>query len=103
MGLYFAWLGFYNQMLVFPSIIGLLIFLYGVATAYVDDINEAGWELISWWDEMDFDIYHAIYDILNVLKAVQINKDEGKSNINAIFLSPLTFLCSSEYPNLYNM
>ena len=42
MGLYFAWLGFYNQMLVVPSIIGLLIFFYGVATAYVDDINEAG-------------------------------------------------------------
>ena len=41
-GLYFAWLGFYNQMLVIPSIIGLLIFFYGIATAYVDDINEAG-------------------------------------------------------------
>ncbi|KAL4233719.1 Anoctamin-1 [Mactra antiquata] len=29
-GLYFAWLGFYTQMLVVPSIIGFIIFIYGV-------------------------------------------------------------------------
>lgn len=29
-GLYFAWLGFYTQMLVVPSILGFIIFLYGV-------------------------------------------------------------------------
>lgn len=33
--LYFAWLGFYTQMLVVPSILGLIIFIYGVA--YMDD------------------------------------------------------------------
>ena len=33
--MYFAWLGFYTQMLVIPSIIGLFIFIYGVA--YMDD------------------------------------------------------------------
>ena len=33
--MYFAWLGFYTQMLVVPSIIGLIIFIYGVA--YMDD------------------------------------------------------------------
>ncbi|XP_052243649.1 anoctamin-1-like isoform X2 [Dreissena polymorpha] len=33
--LYFAWLGFYTQFLVPPSIIGLVIFLYG--TIYMDD------------------------------------------------------------------
>ena len=31
--MYFAWLGFYTQMLV-PSILGLIIFIYGVA--YMD-------------------------------------------------------------------
>lgn len=29
-GFYFAWLGFYTQMLIFPSIVGLLSFLYGI-------------------------------------------------------------------------
>ena len=29
--MYFAWLGFYTQMLVVPSILGLIIFIYGVA------------------------------------------------------------------------
>ena len=43
MGLYFAWLGFYNQMLVIPSIVGIFIFIYGLATAYVDSFNVAGW------------------------------------------------------------
>ena len=33
--MYFAWLGFYTQMLVVPSILGLIIFIYGVA--YMDD------------------------------------------------------------------
>ena len=32
--MYFAWLGFYTQMLVVPSILGLIIFIYGVA--YMD-------------------------------------------------------------------
>lgn len=29
-GFYFAWLGFYTRMLVFPSFIGVLCFLYGI-------------------------------------------------------------------------
>ncbi len=31
-GLYFAWLGFYTWMLVPPSVVGILVFLYGVTT-----------------------------------------------------------------------
>ena len=34
--LYFAWLGFYTSMLVIPSIVGLFVFLYGVATMNSD-------------------------------------------------------------------
>ncbi|XP_053396990.1 anoctamin-4-like isoform X3 [Mercenaria mercenaria] len=34
-GLYFAWLGFYTRWLVVPSILGFIIFLYGVI--YMDD------------------------------------------------------------------
>lgn len=30
--LYFCWLGFYTKMLVIPSIVGMLCFLYGLAT-----------------------------------------------------------------------
>ena len=33
--MYFAWLGFYTQFLIAPSIIGLIIFLYG--TIYMTD------------------------------------------------------------------
>ena len=42
MGLYFAWLGFYNQMLVVPAVVGVLVFLYGVFTFQVDSVNVAG-------------------------------------------------------------
>ncbi|XP_060605683.1 anoctamin-4-like isoform X3 [Ruditapes philippinarum] len=34
-GLYFAWLGFYTRWLVFPSILGFIIFIYGVV--YMDE------------------------------------------------------------------
>lgn len=30
--LYFCWLGFYTKMLVIPSLVGMLCFLYGLAT-----------------------------------------------------------------------
>jgi hypothetical protein len=29
-GLYFAWLGFYTNLLILPSIVGVLVFLYGI-------------------------------------------------------------------------
>ncbi len=35
MGLYFAWLGVYTQMLIPAAIVGVIVFLYGCAT--VDD------------------------------------------------------------------
>lgn len=31
-GLYFAWLGAYTQMLIPASIVGVIVFLYGCAT-----------------------------------------------------------------------
>ena len=31
-GLYFCWLGFYTKMLILPSILGLLVMVYGVVT-----------------------------------------------------------------------
>ena len=34
-GLYFAWLGVYTQMLIPASMVGIIVFLYGWAT--VDD------------------------------------------------------------------
>uniref|UniRef100_A0A3Q1ECJ3 Anoctamin n=1 Tax=Acanthochromis polyacanthus TaxID=80966 RepID=A0A3Q1ECJ3_9TELE len=34
-GLYFAWLGLYTQMLIPASVVGVIVFLYGCAT--VDD------------------------------------------------------------------
>ena len=42
MGLYFAWLGFYNQMLVVPAVLGVLVFLYGACTNSMDSVNQAG-------------------------------------------------------------
>ena len=41
-GLYFAWLGFYNQMLIFPALFGLFVFLYGIITMNMKTINYAG-------------------------------------------------------------
>ena len=37
MGLYFAWLGYYTFMLIPPSIVGIVCFIYGVTT-YTSDI-----------------------------------------------------------------
>jgi len=33
---YFAFFGFYNQMLILPAFVGLIIFIYGVATVFTD-------------------------------------------------------------------
>jgi hypothetical protein len=33
---YFAFSGFYNQMLILPAFVGLIIFIYGVATVTTD-------------------------------------------------------------------
>lgn len=41
-GLYFAWLGLYTQMLIPASLVGVIVFLYGCAT--VDD-NIPRWEM----------------------------------------------------------
>ena len=41
-GLYFAWLGFYNQLLIMPAVFGFLVFLYGALTVMNWDINYAG-------------------------------------------------------------
>ena len=48
-GLYFAWLGFYNQLLIFPAIFGVLVFLYGAVTVNNWNVNFAGfvWRIIS--------------------------------------------------------
>ena len=48
-GLYFAWLGFYNQLLIFPAIFGVLVFLYGAITVNNWNVNFAGfvWRIIS--------------------------------------------------------
>ena len=44
-GLYFAWLGFYNQMLIFPALFGLFVFLYGIITVNMKTFNFAGSEV----------------------------------------------------------
>jgi len=31
-GLYFAWLGVYTQLLIPPSLLGIIVFVYGILT-----------------------------------------------------------------------
>ena len=38
-GLYFAWLGFFTTMLIFPSIAGMIVFLYGFLKIGDDEIS----------------------------------------------------------------
>jgi hypothetical protein len=33
---YFAFFGFYNQMLIPPAIVGLIIFIYGIGSVFSD-------------------------------------------------------------------
>ncbi|KAG8224432.1 hypothetical protein J437_LFUL001382 [Ladona fulva] len=39
-GIYFAWLGFYTNMLILPSIVGILCFVYGCATMLNNQLSE---------------------------------------------------------------
>jgi hypothetical protein len=39
MALYFAWIGFYNTMLLPAALVGSIVFLYGVCTNYMDEYN----------------------------------------------------------------
>ena len=39
-GLYFAWLGFYTQMLVAPAIAGIICFIFGIATVWSPIFNQ---------------------------------------------------------------
>ena len=38
-GLYFAWLGFYTYTLILPSIVGLIVFIYGLWTINSDIVG----------------------------------------------------------------
>uniref|UniRef100_A0A1I8PA10 Anoctamin n=1 Tax=Stomoxys calcitrans TaxID=35570 RepID=A0A1I8PA10_STOCA len=46
--LYFCWLGFYTEMLVYPSIVGTLCFIYGLATLESED-NTPSKEICNEW------------------------------------------------------
>ena len=35
--LYFAWLGFYTYMLIIPSIVGLIVFIYGLCRSSISN------------------------------------------------------------------
>lgn len=37
--IYFAWLGFYTNMLILPSIVGILCFIYGCATVMSNQLR----------------------------------------------------------------
>ena len=39
-GLYFAWLGFYTQMLIAPAIAGIVCFIFGIATVWSPIFNQ---------------------------------------------------------------
>ncbi|XP_065334974.1 anoctamin-4-like [Cloeon dipterum] len=45
--LYFVWLGFYTQMLIPASIVGLICFIYGLATMGSDTLNTASKEICN--------------------------------------------------------
>ena len=38
-GLYFAWLGFYTEMLTWAALVGFIVFLYGCITVAFDDVR----------------------------------------------------------------
>ena len=42
-GIYFAWLGFYTEMLFFAAVVGLICFLYGLLT-----YEENEWRSVCW-------------------------------------------------------
>ena len=38
-GLYFAWLGFYTEMLTYSAIVGLIVFFYGCISLPFDGVT----------------------------------------------------------------
>lgn len=52
-GFYFAWLGYYTYALIPASIVGLLVFIYGVVQVGLDPIawvNNICWNNNIWWN-----------------------------------------------------
>lgn len=41
-GIYFAWLGFYTEMLFFAAVMGVICFVYGLLS-YDDNVTRLGW------------------------------------------------------------
>ncbi|TSM52274.1 Anoctamin-5 [Bagarius yarrelli] len=52
-GIYFAWLGFYTEMLFYAALVGLICFIYGLATYH--DVTWTQARLEYEWDLVDFE------------------------------------------------
>jgi len=45
-GIYFAWLGFYTEMLFFAAVVGVICFVYGLLTYEENEWRSAIWKSI---------------------------------------------------------
>jgi len=90
-GFYFAWLGFYTSMLILPSIVGLLCFVYGLAT-FSQDIPSQDICVGSMANTTMCPICDKFCDFWSLQDACKITQakyffDNGSTVVFAIFMS----------------
>ncbi|XP_042166943.1 anoctamin-1-like [Oncorhynchus tshawytscha] len=89
-GLYFAWMGVYTRMLVPPSLLGLIVFLYGVLTV---NTNVPSQEMCD--DSLNFTmcpLCDAVCDYWKLSSVCSLTRasylfDNGATTLFAIFMS----------------
>ncbi len=79
---YYSWVGFYTTWLIFPALGGLFVFLYGVATVFVDTPTYALFENL---------IFAKIINFTPNLKSKEICDPKGPGNYT---------LCPNCYPKM---
>ena len=99
-GLYFAWLGFYTKMLIFPSIMGVFCFIFGAATIF-SPLNQARYFLLKCgnFNTLQIIFYHISVEICddNYTSSLQICPECDSyctytDLVNSCFLSRITYL-----------
>ncbi|CAB1331741.1 unnamed protein product, partial [Coregonus sp. 'balchen'] len=85
-GLYFAWMGVYTRMLVPPSLLGLIVFLYGILTVHSNEMCD---------DSLNFTMcplcdtvcdYWKLSSVCSLTRASYLF-DNGATTLFAIFMS----------------
>ena len=69
-GIYFAWLGFYTEMLSFAAVVGLICFLYGLMTYEENEWRSVPWRSMFTPQLRSFSSARLCYVIVSIFKTL---------------------------------